>query len=164
VGGTSREGGSGLRGGDAIELVVGEGLRASGVEIVGDAVDMASIVRGDGIDKVVGDVDGVTGRRRSRELVGLEARIVGVLEVEAGEGGRLADGERIEGALGRVADGPREAAGRDRLKVSGVRDSIGSIRRLAGTVSAVIFVRTEESVGMACAERDFSPPNGAGSK
>src|SRR5262249_4900613 len=57
VSGAGGEGRSGLRAGDAIELIVSEGLRASGVEIVGDAVDVAGVVVGHGIDEVVRDVD-----------------------------------------------------------------------------------------------------------
>src|SRR5262249_14594257 len=84
--------------GDAIELIVGEGLRAGGVKIVGDAVDVAGVVAA-GVEEVVGDVDRVACGGRGGKFVWLQARVIGVLEVEAGEGGRLADGERVEGAL-----------------------------------------------------------------
>jgi len=138
--GTGGMRGSGQRRDDAIELVVGESLRARGIEVVGDAVDVTGVMGGDGIDEVIGDVDGVATGRRCFEFVGLEATVVGMGEVEAGKGRGLADGEGVERALGRVADFTSEAACRGGLEVGGVSDAVGAVHGSAGPVGAVIGV------------------------
>jgi hypothetical protein len=52
-------------------LIVSEGLGAGGIKVVGDAVDMAGVFGGDGIDEIVSDVDGVAGGGRGFEFEGL---------------------------------------------------------------------------------------------
>lgn len=102
--------GGGERPGDAVQRVVSEGLRAGGVEIVGDAVDVAGVVASDGVDEAVGDVDRVATAGGSLELAGLQAVVEGMCKVEAGEAaGNLSDRERIEGALRRIGGWGRES-------------------------------------------------------
>src|SRR5207245_1348660 len=92
-----RDGSSGAR--YAVHLVVDEVLGAGAVEIVRNGVNVASAPKGHGIHKTVGDVDGVATGGRGFEFLGLQAVVINVSEVEAVEGGSLADGERVEGAL-----------------------------------------------------------------
>src|SRR5262249_20136021 len=78
--------GSGLRGGDAIEGIVSERLRARGNTIVGDADDVAVVTRAEA--EVVGEIENIAdvggvgaGSGRSagtfcRDAAGLEARVV----------------------------------------------------------------------------------------
>src|SRR5580658_3384554 len=88
VSGTGGVRGGGQRGGESVKQVVGEGLRTSGVEIVGDRKDVTGIVIAvQGIGIAVGDVYGATSARGSFELVRLEADVVIVRDIEAREGG-----------------------------------------------------------------------------
>src|SRR5712692_11686283 len=59
MGWARRISGSSLCRRDAVQLIIGERLRARCVEIVGDAVDVAGVLAGNGIDEAVGNVDGV---------------------------------------------------------------------------------------------------------
>src|SRR5579885_3157868 len=93
VSGAGGEGGSCLRGDDAIQLVIREGLGGSSIEVVGNAVDDSGIVGGRWIHKIVGDIHGVATRRRGFEFIGLEAGVVGVGKIEetlSGKSNRMA--------------------------------------------------------------------------
>ena len=103
--------GRGLRGDDTVELIVTKGLRAGGVEIVGDAVDVARVLARSWVDKVIGDVNGVATGGCGLNFGWLETIIEGFREIEASERGRLANAHAVDGALRGVAHGAGETAG-----------------------------------------------------
>src|SRR5208283_5404836 len=95
--------GSGLRRGDAVELIVGEGLRTLVVYIVGDAHDVA-VVSGAQVE-IVAKVHGVAAGGGSLELQRLETVVVGVGEHKAAsKSGAHADFRRGERALWSITD------------------------------------------------------------
>ena len=124
---------------DSIELVVREILRARRVEIVGNAVDVARVVAA-GIKKIVGSVDGVATRGRGLEFIGLQAIVIGACKVQSCESRSLANRERVESALRRVADSSCEAACGNRLEIGGVGDAVRAIGGGLGAIGGVISV------------------------
>src|SRR5208337_4652567 len=95
--------GSGLRRSEAVQRIVGEGLRTLVVNVVGDAHDVAVVRRAQA--EIVAEVHGVAAGRGSLELQGLEASVVGIGEHKAaGERGADADFGRGESALWSIAD------------------------------------------------------------
>src|SRR5260221_1056000 len=123
VAGTGSERGGGLRGGNAIELVVGEGLRAGGVEIVGNAKDVAGIATVDGIDKIVSEIHGVAAGGRGLDFLRLQAGVISLKDVQAIEA-RMVDGHAVNGPLGRVTNTVKRATGGSRILRSGVRRTV----------------------------------------
>src|SRR5258708_2889620 len=58
---------------DTVQLIVSEVFGLAGIQIVGDGIDVASVLACRRIDKAVGDVDSVAARRRGLEFEWLEA-------------------------------------------------------------------------------------------
>ena len=140
VGRTSGVGGGGLRGDDAIELIVAESLRTSRVEVVGDSVHVAGIFDGQGIDEAVGNINGIATSRTGFELERLQAGVICVSKVQASKGGSLPNGKGVKRTFRGVAHFAGQAAGRSGLKVGCVGDAVRSICRSTGAVCGIVGI------------------------
>lgn len=85
----------------------------------------------------------------------MEAIVVGVGEVEAGESRSLANRQRVVGILRRVANCPGKATCRHALKIRGIGDAVGAISggfRAVGGVEGVV----DDAAGWIDGLRDVS--------